>query len=83
MKVGLAYAMKLGKYASIGVQLDYLNSKARDLDGKNFITFEIGALYKPIDQITIGAHIYNPVKWEVDEDTNEILSNRIQYWNPI
>ncbi len=73
MKLGLAYALKLGKKVGIGVQLDYLNSKAQDLDGKHFVTFELGVLYQPIDQVMIGAHVFNPVKWEVDEDTDEIL----------
>lgn len=73
MKLGLAYAMKLGKYASIGVQLDYLNSRAQNYGTKHFVTFELGVLYQPIEKIRIGAHIYNPVKWKVDETTDEIL----------
>ncbi len=73
MKVGLAYAMKFGNRVGLGVQIDYLQSKTKDLAGKHYATFEIGLLYKPIETVSIGAHIYNPVKWEVDETSGEML----------
>ena len=73
MKVGLAYAMKLGNKVGIGVQLDYLQSKAQNYSGKHFVTFEVGALYEPIESVSVGFHIFNPVKYKVDESTDEIL----------
>ncbi len=73
MKLGLAYALKLGKRASIGLQLDYLQSKVQNQSGEHYVTFELGVLYKPTTKSSIGAHIYNPVKWEVDEVSGEIL----------
>ena len=73
MKLGLAYAMKLGTRASIGVQLDYLNSSAQNYGSQHYITFELGVYYRPIQKVSIGAHIYNPVKWVVDDVSGEIL----------
>jgi len=73
MKTGLAYAMRLGKKVGLGVQLDYLHSKASGYDGRHFVTFEVGLLYKPVKEVSIGAHIYNPIKYKVDESTDEIL----------
>lgn len=73
MKVGLAYAMKFGDRVGLGVQIDYLQSKTKDLEGQHYATFEIGLLYRPIKSVSIGAHIYNPVKWEVDEVSGEML----------
>ncbi|MEZ5009171.1 MAG: hypothetical protein R2753_13555 [Chitinophagales bacterium] len=73
MKLGLAYAMKLGTRASIGVQLDYLNSSAQNYSTQHYITFELGVYYRPIQKVSIGAHIYNPVKWIVDDVSGEIL----------
>lgn len=73
MKLGLAYAMKLGSRASIGIQLDYLNSSAHNYGIQHYVTFELGVLYRPIEQVSIGAHIYNPVKWTVDETSGELL----------
>jgi hypothetical protein len=73
MKVGIAYAMKFGERFGLGIQLDYLNAKTKDLTGNHYATFEIGLLYKPIPNVSIGAHVYNPVKWEVDEYSGEML----------
>lgn len=73
-KVGLSYAMKLAKFISIGVQLDYLNAKIGDGYGsKNFATFEFGILAKPIDELSIAFHVYNPLKIYVDKNTGEKL----------
>jgi hypothetical protein len=71
-KVGLSYAMKLAKFISIGIQLDYLNAKIGNGYGsKNFATFELGVLAKPIDELSIAFHVYNPLKLYVDRATGE------------
>ncbi|MCP4123472.1 MAG: hypothetical protein GY751_17115 [Bacteroidetes bacterium] len=73
MKAGIAYAMHFGDKVGFGVQLDYLHSKAKSYGGRHFVTFEVGILYRPITQVSVGAHIYNPVKYKVDDVTHEIL----------
>ena len=73
MKVGVAYAVKLAGKAGIGIQLDYLHSKAGHYSGKHFATFEIGLFYQPIESVRVGAHVYNPVRYKADKFTDEIL----------
>lgn len=72
-KVGLSYAIKLAKYISIGVQLDYINAKIQGYGSKNLATFEFGVLARPIPELTIAAHIYNPAKIVIDKATGEKL----------
>ena len=73
-KVGLSYAIKLAKFISIGVQLDYLNAKIGNGYGsKNFATFEFGILTKPIEELSIAFHVYNPARIYVDKNSGEKL----------
>jgi hypothetical protein len=73
MKAGLACAMMLGNKTGLGIQLDYLHSKANGYAGRHFVTFEIGLLYHPAEAVSIGVHVFNPVKYKVSEMTDEIL----------
>lgn len=60
-KFGLAYAKKLGKKISMGIQLDYFNTKiADDYGNKGIVAGEIGIIANPVENLTIGAHIFNP-----------------------
>lgn len=70
-KVGLSYAIKLAKWLSLGMQLDYLNTKISGYGSKNYVTFELGAFSKPIDELSIAFHVYNPLKIYVDKATGE------------
>jgi hypothetical protein len=71
-KIGLSYSLKLIKELSIGLQLDYLNTKiGNNYGSKNYFTFEFGIFARPIKELSIGAHIYNPLSLTVDEATNE------------
>lgn len=59
-KVGLAYAKQLGKRFSVGIQLDYLNTYfSEEYGNKGTAIAELGFLSQPIDNLFIGAHIYN------------------------
>lgn len=72
-KVGLSYAIKLAKYISIGVQLDYINAKIQGYGSKNLATFELGVFARPIPELSIAMHVYNPVKIVIDKATGEKL----------
>lgn len=72
-KIGLSYAIKLAKFISIGVQLDYINAKIQGYGSKNLATFEFGVLARPIPELTIAAHVYNPAKIVIDKATGEKL----------
>jgi long-subunit fatty acid transport protein len=61
-KVGLAYAMAFGPKFSAGVQLDYLYTHIGDVYGnKSSVTFEIGLRSEIIKNLTIAAHVFNPI----------------------
>lgn len=70
-KVGLSYSIKVAKWMSLGMQLDYLNTKISGYGSKNYVTFELGIFSKPIDELAIAFHVYNPLKIYVDKATGE------------
>jgi len=71
-KAGLAYALKLGKYFSAGIQLDYIGTALGEEYGKrsNF-TFDAGIMVKITEQLTFGAHTFNPMHVKLSEYNNE------------
>jgi len=60
-KIGLAYARKLAKNFSLGVQFDYLSTRIPNYGTAHNVTFEIGILAKLSEQVSIAAHTYNPI----------------------
>lgn len=71
-KLGLAYARSFGNALSVGVQLDYLlTSIAENYGKKGIATFEIGLMSKINANLTIGAHIFNPVQAKLTDYNNE------------
>lgn len=78
-KVGLSYAIKLAKYISIGVQLDWLNTRIEGYGQKNFATFEMGVMAKPIEELSIAAHVYNPLKLYVDNNKTEKIPTVLKF----
>ncbi|MCP4440918.1 MAG: hypothetical protein GY810_18510 [Aureispira sp.] len=61
-KVGLAYARKLFKRMSLGVQVDYLGTRIAEYGSAHAVTFELGVLVKITDQFSLGAHTYSPIR---------------------
>jgi len=62
-KIGLAYAIQLSERINAAIQLDYYMQRFPENDGaKGFPTFEMGITYKTTQQLTLGAHILNPIK---------------------
>ena len=71
-KIGLAFAKNFGDVIAIGLQLDYLNTSiANDYGSRGVATFEIGMLSKVNDNLTLGAHVYNPVRVKISEYDDE------------
>ncbi|MCF6240061.1 MAG: hypothetical protein L3J74_01800 [Bacteroidales bacterium] len=59
-KIGLAYAMQLGKRISAGMQINYLYTHIEGEYGASGVAYgEIGLLTQPIDNFFIAAHISN------------------------
>ena len=65
-KFGLAYAIKLAEFISVGIQIDYflINQEAYYGNIHAFVG-EIGILAKPTDNFFIGAHVFNPWRTKV------------------
>ncbi|NOQ27856.1 MAG: hypothetical protein GQ564_21045 [Bacteroidales bacterium] len=69
MQAGLAFGRSFSKYFSIGLQLNYLHTQIAGIYGTaNSINFEIGILSQPIDNLFIGAHVYNPTHSKMGEE---------------
>lgn len=69
MQVGLAFGRSFSKYFSIGLQLNYLYTQIAGIYGNaNSVNFEIGILSQPIDNLFIGAHVYNPSRSKMGEE---------------
>ena len=63
IKVGLAYAKKLGERYSVGIQFDYLRTSiGEDYGNRGTIAVEVGLQAELIDDLNIGVHIFNPTR---------------------
>lgn len=78
-KFGLAYAMKLSDKLRMGVQLNYHRMQiAEGYGNAGFLTGEIGLQADVTDELSIGAHIYNPTLTEQTEYNNEKIPTTIR-----
>jgi hypothetical protein len=62
-KLGLGFGKKFGEKFSAGLQINlhhvYLEA---DYDGRNALSFEAGIQYKPINDLVLGVHVFNPTR---------------------
>ena len=59
-KFGLAVAKRLGDQFALGVQMDYFHTHfADDYGNVGILCGEIGLLYQPVDNLMVGAHLFN------------------------
>ena len=71
-KAGLAYALKFGDRFAAGIQLDYIGTKLGEEYGKRGnVTFDAGIMVKITDQLTFGAHTFNPMHVKLSDYNNE------------
>ena len=60
-KIGLGFGKSLNRWLSAGLQFNYLNTYVADETGNlNGMTIEAGIIAKPLQNFSIGFHIYNP-----------------------
>jgi len=70
--VGLSYGQRFGQKFSVGVQLNYFNTKLSENYGqKNAFTASLGLMAKLNKELTIGVHVYNPTRSKLAEYNNE------------
>jgi hypothetical protein len=71
-KYGLSAAKSFGSNFSAGIQLDLLTTAIGENYGKqNSIAGEIGVQAKLTQELTLGAHVYNPTRAKVSDYNDE------------
>ena len=74
-KYGIAYGRKLGENVSAGLQLNYISTFFGDVTygRKNGFTAEIGVRARIVNQLFVGAHIYNITRTKLADYNNEYV----------
>ncbi len=79
-KIGLAVAKKLGEKFALGVQMDYFRTHfSYDYGNFNMLSAEIGLLCKPVNALTIGAHIFNISKSRQKANPTEYIPTIMRF----
>lgn len=78
INAGIGYSLKLAKAFSIGAQIDLFSTAIEGYGSKRWVSFELGMYAKPLNQLSLGAHIYNPLRLKADEATGERLPTIIK-----
>lgn len=79
-KIGLAYGKQLGDKYSVGIQLDYLQTRlGGDYGSSTAFAGELGIRAKLLSNLSLGVHIYNPTRSKISEFTIQetIFTERI------
>jgi hypothetical protein len=73
-KYGVGYAHKLAEHFSAGLQLNYNCIRLGDIYGKKqAFTAEFGIRARLIEPLTLGAHIYNVSRTQLNQYANEYI----------
>ena len=73
-KIGFAFSKKFGEKISGGLQLDYFNTfLSAEYGNRGAVVAEVGILAEPIDNLLIGAHVYNPTRAKIASYNDERL----------
>jgi len=73
-KYSLSFAKAFGTKFSIGIAMDYLNTKiAEGYGNKGVFAAEIGMIARPIKDLSIGAHVFNPTRAKIADYYDERL----------
>ncbi len=71
-KIAISYSKSLGKYVSAALQFDYLHTfVAEEYGNVGNIIFEAGLQIRPADNLTFGAHAYNPAQTKNEQFNGE------------
>ncbi len=70
-KVGISFGKSFGEKFSAGLQFDYINIFLDNYGTKHLFTFEVGLQFYILPQLLIGAHVNNPLRLDIDEESTE------------
>jgi hypothetical protein len=78
-RVGLSYGRKLSEYISLGVQVNYVQTRIGDVYGsRSTAVGEVGLLIMPSDHIRVGAHLYNPTRAKLADFNDERIPTSLR-----
>jgi hypothetical protein len=73
-RVGLAYAMPLSDWLSMGIQFNYLNAiQPEDYGNIHVLSFDLSLLAEPIEDLYFAVHVFNPVNIDFNGDVNRSI----------
>jgi hypothetical protein len=73
-KIGLAVAKKLWEKLYLGVQMDYFHTGFPDDYGTfHVLSGEIGLLYHPVENLTVGVHMFNVTQSKQKANPDEAI----------
>lgn len=80
-KVGLAYAKSFGDYFSVGIQMDYFNihQSYEYLSNSGAVAVEIGLMSEPVENLFIGAHVFNLTQSDIPDLPDEKLPTILRF----
>ena len=78
-KIGVSFAKSFGEKFSAGLQFDYMNLFIEEIGNKHLFTFEAGLQYYLLPQLLLGAHVNNPIRLTIDEETDEKLPTIMRF----
>jgi hypothetical protein len=79
-KFGLAYARNFGEKISIGMQINYLSTVMGENYGKSgTISSEIGFLAQITNNLSVGAHLFNPTRASISQKQNEYAPTVLKF----
>lgn len=61
-RLGINYARKLGEPIGVALQLDFQSLDLGEFGSSSIFTFDLSVYYEVLDNLIIGAHIYNPLQ---------------------
>lgn len=71
-KAGLSYGQRFGDKFSVGIQLNYLNTKlTQEYGSKTSFTGAVGLIAKLSKELSLGVHVYNPTRTKLAEYDDE------------
>ncbi len=70
-RIGLAYARNLGTKLDVGIQFNYAGYRIPSYQNVSAISFEAGLIFHPVEKLSVGVQLCNPVRAAVDKGMAE------------
>lgn len=70
-KIGIGFGKSFGEKIAAGISMDYFRTSISEYGNKNYFAAEIGVQAKPVKNLTLGAHLFNPTRTKFSSYNNE------------